>query len=112
MVQEAARKLRRPIIHACLMTRLPAALKPRSLRQIVEMLKEKDVAILPTALIEKEAFRTLFAEGGGLDTLEAAGVHGAASAHLNAAGYVEAVLALIEPPEPPESEAAPQAAQA
>lgn len=109
MVQEAAMKLRRPIIHACLLTRLPAALRPRSLRQIVEMLKEKNVAILPTALIEKEAFRSLFAVGGGFDALEESGAYGAASARLNAAGYVAAVLALLEPPE---DSVAPQAVEA
>jgi chromosome partitioning protein len=99
MVQEAARKLRRPIIHACLFTRLPAAIRPRSLRSVVEMLKDKEIDILPTAIIEKEAFRTLFATGGDLGTLQRLGVHGAASAGENAAGFVDAVLALLEPAE-------------
>jgi chromosome partitioning protein len=95
MVQDASRKLRRPIAHACILTRLPAALRPRSLRQVVDLLKAKDVAILPTAIIEKEAFRTLFSTGGGLDALEQEGVYGARSAHLNAASYVDEVLALV-----------------
>lgn len=96
MVREASRKLRRPILHACLFTRLPAAIRPRSLRQVVEMLKAKDIDILPTAIIEKEAFRTLFATGGGLAALEREGVHGAESAHVNAESYVAAVKALLE----------------
>lgn len=95
LVAEARRKLRRPIIHACLFTRLPAAIRPKSLRQVVELLKEKEIDILPTAIIEKEAFRALFASGGDLAGLEAAKVHGAAAARKNAEGYVEAVMALL-----------------
>lgn len=95
MVKEAARVIRRPIAHACLMTRLPAALRPRSLRQVVEMLRGAGIEILPTAIIEKEALRVLFAQGGGFDALERAGVRGAAAARLNAAGFVDAVLELL-----------------
>jgi len=108
MVAEASRKLRRPIIHACLFTRLPAAIRPKSLRQVVELLKAKDIDILPTAIIEKEAFRALFATGGDLAALEAARVHGAAAARMNAQGFVAAVLALLEG----EAEQEPQAARA
>lgn len=97
MVQEASRKLRRPIIHVCIFTRLPAAIRPRSLRQVVELLKERGIEILPTAIIEKEAFRALFAIGGDMAALSQAGVHGASAAAANAAAFVEAVTALLEP---------------
>jgi len=53
--------------------------------------------MLPTALLEKEAFRLLFALGGGFPTLEAANVSGAAAAKANAAAYVDAVLELAAP---------------
>lgn len=96
MVLDGARKLRRPIIHACLLTRLPAALRPKSLRQVVDMLRERGISILPTAIVEKEAFRTLFAHGGGLDALEHEGAHGAQSAHLNATTYALEVMALLK----------------
>ncbi|WP_374569735.1 AAA family ATPase [Phenylobacterium sp.] len=96
MVHEASRKLRRPIIHACLFTRLPAAIRPKSLRQVVELLKGKGIAILPTAIVEKEAFRALFAAGGDLAALEACGTYGAGAARRNAEGYVDAVLALLD----------------
>ena len=52
--------------------------------------------ILPAPLIEKEAFRLLFAQGGGLDELEGAGAPGVAAAKVIAANYVAAVVDLVE----------------
>ena len=91
MVREAARKIRKPIAHACIFTRIPAAVRPKSLRRAVDLLRTAQIDILPTAIIEKEAFRTLFAVGGGLDALERSGTYGVASARANAAAYLAAV---------------------
>jgi chromosome partitioning protein len=81
-----------PLPHRCLLTRIPAAIKPRSIRAVVEQLREHQVELLQTALLEKEAFRTLFAAGGDFVSLEASGVGGVAAARANAEAYVEAVL--------------------
>jgi len=78
--------------HRCLLTRVPAALKPRSVKAAVEQLRRHDVEILPAALIEKEAFRVLFSEGGGLAGLEAAGVGGVPAARRNVELFVDAVM--------------------
>jgi chromosome partitioning protein len=90
-----------PLKHRCLLTRVPAALRPRSLKQVVERLRENGVELLPTALIEKEAFRVLFAVGGGFEELEKSGVSGVASARENARTYLAAVReALARNPAP------------
>jgi chromosome partitioning protein len=86
----------RPLLHRCLLTRLPAAIRTRSLKQIVDQLRENHAQLLPVALIEKEAFRALFAVGGDFAALERAGVTGVAAARLNAASYLEAVLGLLD----------------
>lgn len=83
--------------YACLMSRVPAALKPRSLRAVVAQLRAREIDILPTPLIEKEAFRALFELGGGLGGLERQGVGGVAAARANVAAYVEAVTAMVAP---------------
>ncbi|MDP3173229.1 MAG: ParA family protein [Phenylobacterium sp.] len=103
LVDAASRRLRRKVLHACLLTRLPAAVRPRSLRQVVAQLREGGVAILPTALIEKEVFRLLFAYGGGLTDLEQTGAPGVTAARLNAQAYVAAVIDMVEgrPADPP-----------
>lgn len=93
LVQDARRRTRIPMRHVCVFTRLPAALRPRSLREVVEMLKAKEIEILDTPLIEKEAFRTLFSTGGGLEAL------GATGARLIAERYVAAVLNVLDVPQ-------------
>ena len=87
------------LLHRCLLSRVPAALKPRSLAAVVAQLREREIEILPAALIEKEAFRALFEVGGGLDALEAHGVGGVAAARRNIEAYVAAVQDLVAPPE-------------
>lgn len=84
--------------HRALLTRIPAAVRTRTLQSVVQQLQQNGVELLPTALIEKEAFRALFSLGGGFSTLEAAGVTGVASARQNANAYVDAVLALVGEP--------------
>jgi chromosome partitioning protein len=82
-------------MHRCLLTRLPAAFRPRSLRSVVEHLRSNGIEILSTPLIEKEAFRSLFFVGGGLDDLASKGAPGLEAARINAAAYVQEVSELI-----------------
>jgi chromosome partitioning protein len=81
-----------PLLHRALLTRVPAALRPKNLKHVIEQLRAQDMELLPTALIEKEAFRALFAHGGGLADLEASDVAGVPAARANAAAYLDAVL--------------------
>ena len=83
------------LLHQCLLSRVPAALKPRSLATVVAQLRERGIDIMPAALIEKEAFRALFEIGGGLEALEAHGVSGVPAARRNIAAYVDAVTELV-----------------
>jgi chromosome partitioning protein len=84
-----------PLPHRCLLTRIPAAIRPRSIKTVVEQLREHQVELLPTALLEKEAFRALFAVGGDFVSLEASGVGGVETARANARAYVDAVLEVM-----------------
>jgi chromosome partitioning protein len=85
----------RAVTHRCLLTRIPAALRTRSLKAVVEQLRQHRIELLPTALLEKEAFRALFSIGGGFSTLEAEGVSGVPAARQNADAYVQTVLELV-----------------
>jgi chromosome partitioning protein len=96
MVREFGRRGGRQVPHRCLLTRIPAAIRTRSLTGVVERLREEGIEFLPTALLEKEAFRALFSIGGGFPGLAAAGVGGTATALKNAEAYVETVLDLVE----------------
>jgi chromosome partitioning protein len=96
MVRQFGRRGGRPIPHRALLTRIPAAIKPRMLKSVVAALREAGVEILPTALVEKEAFRALFAIGGGFEALELNGVFGAQAARQNAAAFVADVAQVVQ----------------
>ena len=94
MVRQFGKRAGRQTLHRCLLTRVPAALKPRSLTTVIGQLRVEGVEILPTALVEKEAFRSIFAHGGGLSELERRSVYGAVAARYVQA-YVAAVTELL-----------------
>jgi chromosome partitioning protein len=95
MVRELGRRGGRQVPHRCLLTRIPAAIRTRSLTNVLERLRREGVEFLPTALLEKEAFRVLFSIGGGFSRLAASGVSGAITAQRNAEAYVETVVDLV-----------------
>lgn len=95
IVQAFSRRTGRPIPHRAVLTRVPAAIRPKLLKSVVSGLREAGVQILPTPLLEKEAFRALFSIGSGFDALEMNGVWGAAGARLNTERYVSDVLELV-----------------
>jgi chromosome partitioning protein len=81
--------------HRCLLTRVPAAIRPRSLKSVIDQLRAREIEMLPTALIEKDAFRCLFDIGGDFAALEREGVTGLEAARQNAAIYVQTVIELV-----------------
>ena len=83
--------------HACLLTRVPVAIRSRSLAGVVRLLQEEQISMLETAIIEKEAFRTIFAMGGTLDSLDSSLVSGLESARTNATQFSTAVMQLLGP---------------
>ena len=95
MIRQSAGRSGRRVPHRGLVTRLPAAIRSRSLKMVVEQLRQHQIEMLPTPLIEKEAFRQLFAIGGNFDALDSSGVAGVAAARLNAAAYADSVIDLV-----------------
>lgn len=83
--------------HACLMTRIPAALKPRSIKATVRRLREAEISILETPLIEKEAFRAVFATGSPLEDMTASQVGGLEAAITNVTHLSLSLLKLFAP---------------
>jgi chromosome partitioning protein len=96
MVEAFGRRAGKPLAHRALLTRVPAAIKPRMLKSVVAQLRQAGLQILPTPLLEKEAFRALFHIGSGFDALEMNGVWGAAAARHNTSSYVSDVCELTE----------------
>ncbi|HEY2660324.1 MAG TPA: division plane positioning ATPase MipZ [Caulobacteraceae bacterium] len=94
-LQDMAAFFDRPLPHACVFTRLPAAIRARSFTQVVQQLRSERIAIIDTPLIEKEAFRAMFWNGGSLDTMDPALVSGLPAAQLNADQYAANIIGLF-----------------
>ncbi len=62
---------------------------------MVRQLKDDAIPIVETPLIEKEAFRSIFASGGGLDSLDPARVSGVEAARLNAELYAASIYGMF-----------------
>lgn len=100
MARSFGRRSGRAPPHRAVLSRIPAAIRPRMLKSVVSQLREAEVQILPTALIDKEAFRTLFHTGGGFEELVSHGVWGAEAARHNAMAFVADVIELVQGPAP------------
>ena len=98
MARSFGRRAGKALTHRAVLSRIPAAIRPRMLKSVVSQLHDAEVQILPTALIDKEAFRTLFFTGGGFAGLASQGVWGVDAAHHNASRYVADVIELIQAP--------------
>lgn len=96
LVEAFGRRAGKPLLHRALLTRVPAAIKPKMLKSVVTQLRDAGVQILPTPLLEKEAFRALFHIGSGFEALEHNGVFGAAAARQNAQALVDDVTAVVD----------------
>jgi chromosome partitioning protein len=97
MVGRFGRSGGRGVIHRCLLTRLSPRIGAVSLKPVMEQLSAAELKLLPAPLLEMEAFRLLFAQGGSLETQDETTPE-LAAAKANAAAYVAAVLALIDAP--------------
>lgn len=98
LVRAFARRSSQPLRHRALLTRVPAALRPRTLSKVVEALRAAEVEILPTPLVDKEIFRAIFSVGGGFEELENEGAWGLEAARLNTRAYVDDVIAALGGP--------------
>jgi chromosome partitioning protein len=96
MVKSFGRRAGRIPPYRALLSRIPAAIRPRMLGSVVSQLRQAEVPILPTPLIDKEAFRALFSMGGGFDGLERQGVGGVAVARHNALRFITDVIELLD----------------
>ena len=95
-LQAMSRLWELPIPHACVFTRVPAAIRTRSMAETVQQLRDADIRMLETPLIEKEAFRRLFATGGPLEPSALAVAESPTAARTNAERYAANVVWLLQ----------------
>lgn len=95
LIKRQEKAFNRKIPFAVLLTRTSAAIRPRSLHSIETEFAENGVPVLTTQLHERDAYKALFAFGGGLVTLDPAQVTNIPAALANARAFTAEVIAAL-----------------
>jgi chromosome partitioning protein len=96
LVKVQERAFGRAIPAAVLFTRTSSAIRPRTLQSIERELFQSGVRLFDTQIHEREAYRAIFAFGGGLSNLEPRQVSNLASAAKNARAFAAEVVSLLK----------------
>lgn len=96
LVKRQEKAFSRTIPFAILFTRTSAAIRPRTLQSIEAEFAEKGVPVLTTQIHERDAYKALFAFGGGLATLDASQVTNIKAATANARAFTAEVIAALK----------------
>lgn len=96
LVHAQEKAFRRTIPFAVLFTRTSAAIRPRSLQSIEAEFAENGVRVLQTQIHERDAYRAIFAFGGGLSNLDPAQVTNIPTATANARAFAAEVVGLLK----------------
>lgn len=95
LVKRTEKGFKRKIDYAILFTRLPAAIVSRNYSDIAKQLSENHIPVLASSLIEREAYKTMFATGRCLHDLSEQTVSGLAKAKNDSYDFAEAVIERI-----------------
>jgi chromosome partitioning protein len=92
LIQQQSKLAQRSIPTAVVMTRTSGALRSRTLAHVRDAFAARSVAILPVGLVDREAYRAMFAVGATVRTLSDTDVSGLSSARANAKAFAQAVV--------------------
>jgi len=84
------------IPHAVVITRAGAAIATRSLKNVVDQLKSAGIDLFSTAIVERAAYRDMFAFGGVLADLDPSQVSNIDKAQRNAQEFAGEVLSRLK----------------
>ena len=92
LVKQMIRVARRPIPYAAFFSKMPAAIREKTFRDIEAQFASANVPVLKSALIDRAAYRALFSFGGTIRTLQPKQVHGLEAARENAHAFTQEVV--------------------
>jgi len=92
LIKQMSQVANREIPYAVFFSRVPAAIREKTLRDIEEQFAAGGVTVLKSSLVDRAAYRSMFSYGGTLHTLQLNQVSGLGGARSNAAFYAQAVL--------------------
>ena len=92
LIKRQEKAFGRVIPFAILFTRTSAAIRPRTLASIEAEFVANEVPVLVTQIHERDAFKAVFAFGGGIATLDPAQVTNLKAAMTNARAFTSEVI--------------------
>jgi chromosome partitioning protein len=95
LIKGQERAFKRTIPFVVVLTRTSAAINPRSLQSIVAEFATNRMPVLQAQIHERDAFKALFAFGGGLANLDPANVTNIAAAAANARAFTSEVVDIL-----------------
>lgn len=96
LIRSQERAFKRRIPYAVVLTRTSPALNPRSLQSITAEFTENSISVLKTEIHERDAFKAIFAFGGGLATLDPKQVRNIPAAVANTRNFAAEVLTILK----------------
>jgi chromosome partitioning protein len=95
LIRRTEKGFGRKIDYSILFTRMPAALVSRNFLDISQQFSDNMIPVLPTTLVEREAFKTMFSTGRALHDLKDSQVSGLEKAKMDSYALAEAVVERI-----------------
>jgi chromosome partitioning protein len=96
LIHSQERAFGRTIPYAVLFTRTSAAIRSRTLQSIEKQFAEAGTPMFKTQIIEREAYRAIFAFGGTLTGLDPAQVANFLTAMMNAHSFAAEAIAMLK----------------
>lgn len=92
LVRQTARAMKKEIDYVVVFTKMPAAISTKNFKDISRQFEDAGINVLPVQMIEREAFRTVFATGGTIHGLTGSAVSGLTAARENAFALAESIF--------------------
>jgi chromosome partitioning protein len=96
LIRGQEKAFKRSIPFAVLLTRTSAAIHPRSLQSIEAEFTQNGIRVLATQVHERDAYKAIFAFGGGLANLDPKQVTNIPAARANARAFAAEIVTLLK----------------
>ena len=96
LVKEQEEYLGRTIPFAVVITRTSAAIRPKTLRHVEQLLEDAGIPMFRTQMLDREPFRAIFSIGGSLEKLPLREVSTRDAAIANAEGFASELLEKLD----------------
>jgi chromosome partitioning protein len=95
LVRQQEKAFNKRIPYTVLFTRTSAAVRSRTLKDVISQIDEAGFPVFNTEVIERDAFKAIFSFGGTLHSLDAKQVSGLEGARGNARAFAAEVLDIL-----------------